>query len=453
MRHSRHHILTVLLFCCILVGLCGCSNGEELLKLPKPPSAYLALQRQFDSILKDGTSYTAPTAGTNRNQVQFVDLDGDGKDEVLSFFRSTSTDMSALHAYVYKEKNNGYEQVASISGPGDSFDSVWYPQLDSTGKTAIVLGWKLGTTPVCGMQVYLYENGQLRTVYSGEYTGIIVADLNGNDTDEILLLRHSSTADAGTATILSYESGELKPISTAPLSAGITNPLRIRLTDIGYGENTVTIESCAFEKAYVTDLLTMKNGVLTSLLYSDSTKTSILSYRYLPIYSCDIDKDGFTEIPRPEVLPGYEPDSETIQWSIDWCRYDPNTFLNRITTTYLNIRDHWYLTIPDDLIGNYTVEHGSVSENVSSIVFYRWNRPEGKRGDMLWEIYKLTGEDRYHFAEENQLWELARTHDAVYALRYGSNPTALSYSVAKLSDLFHLIETEWIYDNWAITED
>lgn len=450
----RHRFLSLILMLCLFVGLCGCSlHNGELLKLPKPPSDYLELQKQFDAIIKDGADYAAPTAGTNRNQIQFVDLDNDGKDEVLLFFRDINPDNSSLHVYIYKEKNSGYEKVAQIGGPGDNFDSVWYPRLDSTGKTAIVLGTKLGSTPTCGVQIFLYEQDRLSTIYSGGYTGIIVADLNGNDTDEILLLRHSASTDAGTATLLSYESGELKPISTAPLSAGIEKPLRIRLTDIGYGENTVTVEANAFDKAYTTDILMMKNGILTNLLYSDSAKTSILTYRYLPILSCDIDKDGITEIPRPEVLPGYEQTSIDIQWSVDWCGYDPNSFLNRISTTYLNITDRWYFTLPNELVGNYTVKRGPVTETQRSISFYTWDRSTGQQGELLWEIYKISGDDRYLVREELDLWELARTRDTVYAFRYGSNPIAMSYSVAKISDLFHLIENEWVYDNWAITEN
>jgi len=454
MQPKRRRMTVLLFIICLIVGLCGCSMSDtELLKLPKPPSAYLALQKQLDPILNNGATYAAPISGTNRNQIQFVDLDNDGKNEVVSFFRNSTEVGSALHVYIYKEKNNSYEGVAQIGGPGDTFDSVWYPRLDATGKTAIVLGTKLGTTPTCGVQIFLYEDERLQTIYSGGYTGIIVADLNGNDTDEILLLRHSASTDAGTATLLSYESGELKEISTAPLSAGIANPLRIRLTDIGYGENTVTVEANAFDKAYTTDILMLKNGVLTNLLYSDSAKTSILTYRYLPIFSCDINKDGITELPRPEVLPGYDAQAKNIQWSIDWCTYDPNIFLNRIETTYLNIAERWYFSIPDALVGNYTVERGFHSDTVRSTIFYAWNRAEGQRSDLLWEIFKLTGDDRAMICEEQKLWEIARTHDAIYAFRYGDNLTATSYSVAEISDLFHLIENEWVYDNWAIAEE
>jgi len=459
MHLSGRGIRAFLLFAIVtaLTVLSGCSHGGgELLRLPKLPSTYVELQKQLDTLLKEGMTYTAPVSGTNRNQIQFVDLDGDGVDEVLAFLRDTTTENASLHVYIYKKTYDSYEKIAQIGGRGDTFDSVWYPQLDSNGKTAIVLGWKLGTTPLCGVNIFLWEQDQLQTLYGGEYTGITVCDMNGNETDEIVLLRHSSTADAGTASLLSYEAGELKQISTCPLSAGIASPLRVRVADIGDGKPTVTVEANAFEKAYVTDLLQFSGGILQNLLFSDSAKTSILSYRFLPVYSCDIDRDGIVEIPRPEILPGYdlqndEPQRTELRWSVDWCRYDPNTFLNRVETTYLNISERYLLKIPSELIGNYTVEKGEDTAERKSLYFYRWDRSLQEKGSLLWAVYTLTGEDRYDIVDAESMWEIARTHDTVYAYKFGDD-IPLPYTTAFLTECFHIIENEWVYNNWALSE-
>jgi len=55
--------------------------------------------------------------------------------------------------------------------------------------------------------------------------------------------------------------------------------------------------------------------------------------------------------------------------------------------------------------------------------------------------------------EHGGVTELARTYDAIYAVRFGQNPIPGGISTAELSDMFHLIENEWVYDNWAIIEE
>ncbi len=452
MKTVLRHILTLISFLIMLICLVGCSRLDTpLLKLPRPPSNYIELQKKLDSILKDGTDFSAPIDGTNRNHIQFVDIDNDGVDEVLSFFRNTTKDGSSLTFCVHKKINGSYEVLATIDGAGDSFDAVWYPRLDTSGTRAVVIGWRLGTSPIRGVSIYRLIDGQLTGIYYGEYTGIAVTDMNGNDSDDILLLRHTSSASEGTATLLSYEIGELKSISTAPLSSGVTSPLRIRVTDIGYGNSAVVVESNIYEKSYVTDLLTFKNGVLSNLLYSDSSKSSMLTLRQMPIFSCDINKDGVTEIPRPKLLPGVNAEwAKDIHWNIDWCRYNHNLYLNHTMTTYLNIPDRWYLTIEPELVGNYTVDEGMSIDGVHSIRFYRWDRIYNKRGTFLYEIYKLTGEHRFTKLSELELLELARTNDTLYACRFGASDTDIETKLVNLGDSFQLIDNEWLYENWAL---
>ncbi len=452
MQSLLRRILTLFLLIFMFLCIGGCSQLDSpLLKLPRPPSNYIELQRKLDSVLKDGTEFSAPINGTNRNQIQFVDIDSDGEDEVLSFYRNTIADSSSLTFCVHKKINDSYEMVAKIDGEGDSFDAVWYPELDLSGSRAIVVGWRLGTNPIRGVSIYRFIDGQLKGIYYGEYTGLAVTDINNNGADDIILLRHTSSTAEGTATLLTYEIGELKQIATAPISAGVTAPLRIRVTDIGYGASAVTIETSIFDKSYATDLLAFKNGTLVNLLFSDSSKTSVSTLRSLPIFSFDINKDGVTEIPRPELLPGYNVKwAKDMHWSIDWCKYDPNTFLIPVTTAYFNIPDRWYLIIPSELVGNYTVDEGTNINGVHSIRFYTWDKIHNKRGAFLYEIYKLTGENRFEKFSELGLLELARTHDTLYACRIGAGDTDTESKLVKLSDSFYLIDNEWIYENWAL---
>ena len=78
----------------VLVMLSGCSmpkltfNPQDLYTLPTLPAKYTELNTLINAILESGAEYAAPTSGTNIQPVQLVDLDGDGREEAVAFFRN-----------------------------------------------------------------------------------------------------------------------------------------------------------------------------------------------------------------------------------------------------------------------------------------------------------------------------------------------------------------------------
>ena len=86
-------ILPVLMSLMLLTG-CTVPSGDELLAAPRPSSNYQTLQVKLEELLASGVSYTTPAAGENRSSVQLVDLNGDGIEEAITFFRGATSSTS-----------------------------------------------------------------------------------------------------------------------------------------------------------------------------------------------------------------------------------------------------------------------------------------------------------------------------------------------------------------------
>ena len=146
MKHLRR-TLVLLALVWMLAVLSGCSmpklifNPEELYSLPELPVKYTELNNQINEILADGAEYAAPTLGTNIQPVQLVDLDGDGREEAVAFFRKAE-DERPLKIYVFTTVQDSYEQAALIEGTGTAISSIAYEDLDSDGWMELVIGWK-----------------------------------------------------------------------------------------------------------------------------------------------------------------------------------------------------------------------------------------------------------------------------------------------------------------------
>ena len=82
--------IAALLMALTMLTLSGCYSGniEQYFSLPQPADEFLQLQELIDQEIAQGSEYAAPTGGSYRQSVQLYDLDGNGHEEALAFFRS-----------------------------------------------------------------------------------------------------------------------------------------------------------------------------------------------------------------------------------------------------------------------------------------------------------------------------------------------------------------------------
>lgn len=75
---------------------------EEFYAPPKAPDDYLKLDNEINKVLTQGGEYAAPLSGELTQKVQLQDLDGDGVQEAIAFFR-VSADERPLKIYIYRQ--------------------------------------------------------------------------------------------------------------------------------------------------------------------------------------------------------------------------------------------------------------------------------------------------------------------------------------------------------------
>ena len=114
-------------------------SPQDLYSLPQLPAEYTELNNCINQLLESGAEYAAPVSGSNIQPVQLEDLDGDGEEEALAFFRN-SADEKPLKIYIFTAGEQTYEQTAVIEGTGTSIYSIAYEDLDQDGRTGAAGG-------------------------------------------------------------------------------------------------------------------------------------------------------------------------------------------------------------------------------------------------------------------------------------------------------------------------
>ena len=70
-----------------------------------------------------------------------IDLDGDGEEEAVAFFRRAN-DKKPMKIYIFKAAGDNYERYAVIEGTSNQIYSVNYADLDGDGRKEILVGYK-----------------------------------------------------------------------------------------------------------------------------------------------------------------------------------------------------------------------------------------------------------------------------------------------------------------------
>lgn len=411
----------------ILLLCCGCTMemGDSLFALPNLPTEYVQLQQQLDAIIQSGAEYTYAEEGVDKQAVQMIDLDADGKDEVIAFFM---TDRSSFRTYLFEYGIEGYYQVGYIECYGRRLHRVDYPILDGQGKRAIALSWNYDNTVNYGMTVSGYDGVSLYTMLETQYTQNLFTDVDGNGVEELFLTEVNSATGVYTASAYAIEDKEYTLLGQTYLDDDVKSVVNMQVGQNTEGELLWYLDFAALGGGYMTDVL-MLDIALENLSPSSADDTR----RVTAIYSADIDGDGIIEVPK---------DSEG---RFEWYAY---TSKGRVleSITYHNLNDGWYIFWPENWSSSVKAER-TPSEGVVMTTFYVPSTGgfSGEVRNTLLTVYSFTGDNRdQYYQSYSNIKGLETVGDTIYGFIIVENDYP-QYAVTadKIYDSFHLMQSEW----------
>lgn len=406
---KRFFILSLLLIFTLLTG-CSLFDTEALYCLPEAPEDYYDLQAALSAVLEDGLSYHAPSSGAHREPVQLVDLDCDGTDEAVAFFRSDSD--GAVKAYIFSKQNEVYETAAILDCVGSGVASVEYADLDGSGNLELLLACQVSQTVPQALQVCRYTQGEAITLETISCSRYVLAKL-GPQREVYLMSFSDNGSDPGSVGGYRLKNGTLTLEKEMKLSSSYQNLLNLQEIYLQDGFYALAATSAMGDSQTVFDIFTLWEGELvktgSDVLISDNVRGEV-------VYPRDMDGDGVTEIPQRKLLPAYD-DGATAQSLILWYSITGEGDETRKSIGYQDFGGDWYLALPESWLGNILVKQSDTATAGSSVgetVFYRLDE-NGKPGEILLTIYTLKGNQQQSYAEEHSLSVLYASTDRTFA--------------------------------------
>ncbi|MBQ4313303.1 MAG: hypothetical protein IJC18_03735 [Clostridia bacterium] len=370
-----HKLLCTILTAAMLLMLTGCDlstlNAENLMRPPKASGDGAAIQEAMTELLGTQITLRYPRSGEYRSAVIRAELDNDGQEEAVAFYRQ-ATESSGAHMVLLDTDGEGrWIVIGETDSTGGDIDRVLFGDLTGDGMQEIITGWSVypGSSIITA---HSYSGGtlsSLNVVDTAEETGtrsvamyneMTVGDFDDDGKDDILTAYINSADNSVTARLLCYKSGsggvaEIGIAGHVPLSGAVATYLGScsgQLTDEIFG---LALDSLCRNGRYMTELVYWDKtaGCLVAPISSVDGFPDDSHTRTLPTLSCDIDTDGLIEFPIDSLLSGYTAESAEPLYVTTWCQMtDDGGWRKSIDTLifseqgyFLILRNAWKNTI------------------------------------------------------------------------------------------------------------
>lgn len=383
-----------LLMTLLLTG-CFFRGADELYTIPRPPKDYEALQSRLGEVIAAGGEYAAPLSGELIQSVQLQDLDEDGVQEAIAFFRFPS-DEKPMKIYIFRQQEDAYEVAAVIELAGTAINCVDYVQMDDDPSREIVVSWQM-YDKLHTLAAFSLGDNQVEELMRSDYESYKLCDLDQDNQQELVVFR---TPVGGKPQAELYDfRGVLSQSGTAPLSNGITAVADGGIRS-GYLKNWVPAlfaVSAYGGNGTITDVFVCRDGELRNVTLEQESGESRETIRfYTDIIGTDINNDGIMELPQPFPLTDYRLSTAAVScWLIHWRQFDEQGNPSPIFTTCHNDRDGWYFILPDAVEDALTLTRADLpGGGERAVIFSYWEGNEDVEPVPFLTIYKLTGTNR-----------------------------------------------------------
>jgi len=158
----------------------GCTfnpSVEDLLVAPSLSDEQESVLTALEAGRSNRISFVYPLTGTNRSAIQKYDIDGDGNDEIIAFYKDSSEGLNANISVLEQKADSSYYVSSTSEGFGDSINSVFY--LSSlVAEDAILIEWQSPSKSSNTVSVYTYIDSQLEIGFEENSLNMIVLDNN-----------------------------------------------------------------------------------------------------------------------------------------------------------------------------------------------------------------------------------------------------------------------------------
>jgi len=430
------------LICVVAFVLCfsGCdsvlSSPEDNLKPPLATGIFEGVNEALEKAVGMDIVLKYPLSDGSRSAFCAHDLDGDGVEEVLAFY-SENKELAPPHLNLLKlNSSKDWESVQDIEMAGSEITEINFGDLNGDGIKELFVGNSNYTTKANMMGIYHMENGILIQRAMEQYSKYRICDIDNNGVDNLVIALVDQLTQSAKFSVFGFSNNKFTLLGSTPLDSSITSFSNITCGKLSSNIHVVFLDGNIGTETLVTEVIYYNGKDYINYFLDKNTMSNTATLRHSSIISCDINDDGYIDIPVG--FPSQGPTdvvvtstNELIKWITFDGKNNPEVF-----TAWYSLSDGYYLTFDKEWVKNIAVTY---DEKLGMAMFNRYdNETKSTAGEFL-RIRKIDATE-WNNSPPDKYIKVAERENSVWIARLSNPQSPLYIDRDTLLQRFRLIE-------------
>lgn len=389
----------------LLTGCLGIQSPTSLLQPPVIPGENAELTSEINKHIPSQSDLLIPINHTSVEPIIFTDLNGDGEDEAIFFYKPKEIPDHPIG--VILKKRDHWEKIAEIEGSGNYLFDLQFADLNGDGKMEIIAGFGYSEqTEQYGLLVYdIFSDATPELLFNDSYSNFVVDSFYPHQLKSLVIFQFKK-AKNNTISLHHFENETLVQQDEISLDQFINGYEKVSSGLIAPHMTGLMVNTAFGAHSGSTMIFQIENNELIPLLIN-SDDSFMTEY---PVYSADTNQDGILEygILRPSYSETEKSYAETIYF-IDYYQLDDEMNPHKVGSYYENPKYNFSVRLPDEY-ENIQIE---LSDDYS---YMKMMDPQSK--EVLFDIYVTMLEQDF-----DDRWQLLTKNKGLYYLTSKNNPT------------------------------
>lgn len=435
---------------CVLSAL----TAENVMEPPQAFGDGAELQAALEKALGPQITLRYPRSGEYRSAVVRADVDNDTQEEAIVFYRQATESAGARMVLMDTDEDKNWIMTGEFSEAAGEIDRVEFGDIDGDGAMDIITGW-MEYSDYGTLYVHSCRDGSLRRLSISEgtsgayalssYAELAVGDFDADGTEELMTVSMAGTDHAGEARMLKWtdggrpDTGWIRQAGRITLCQGAAEYTGSIAGSLAWNAYGLVVDSRRTDGSYSSELI-LWNNASSGLISPMSEDGKVFFRRTLSTESCDIDGDGFIEIPCDSLMPDCGGMAAQKIYLTDWYRYSSGG-CDLDFSAIMRPDSGYYFSVPYRWQGQITAQPEAESRTLH---FYLTDEKNPfSRELMSLRVFTMDEWDEEESADRDDASfdyvELCTTDYYVYGVRIISSLPGLGIDYSSVLDNFHLL--------------
>ena len=393
-------VIAAMLGAALMCAASGCDitdlSKEDMLRPPKSIGDEEEIEKLISDTASGGYTLKYPKSGSNRSAIVMHDLDSDGNDEAIAFFRDKDG-ATGVHMLVMYDDDETWKVSSDFVTETTDVDCVDFSDITGNGSQEILTGYSTFAAGVNFLSAYTYEKGKTNAIDAGQnYSSFYCGNLDNSGKNKIIALSLFSPENEAKATLLEYDDKRksLSARSSVPMDSGVTAYKNAVFSDLTENTRGLVVDGALSNGELNTQVIYFNRqlNVLRNPLYKEKTVNP--TQRGSAVFSTDLGNDMKVEIPTVSSLPfNEESGAFTAADQVLWNNFSvEQEALLPAQRTVANDNYNYTIRIPDTWqAGSFTA---LLNKDGNEMRFCEWSKSGAGRQLFDVKVFKVTDWDK-----------------------------------------------------------